>query len=42
MYDEIEKQKLTTSEYFLLMILCFIICLFGYILGKLILAMIGG
>ena len=42
MYDEIEKEKLTTAEFLALMILCFALCIIGYIIGKVILAAIGG
>jgi len=42
MYDEIEKEKLTTAEFFVLMILCFALCIIGYIIGKVIIAMLGG
>jgi len=42
-YDDIEeKEPLTTTEFFVLMVLCAILCIVGYIIGKVILAAMGG
>lgn len=41
-YDEEEKRKLTGLEFFVLMIICAILCIVGYIIGKILLAMISG
>jgi len=43
MYDDIEeKRQLTPTEFFVLMVLCAVLCIVGYIIGKVILAVIGG
>jgi len=41
-YDDIdEKEPLTMGEFVLFMILCAILCIFGYLIGRALLAMAG-
>ena len=43
MYDDIEeKEKMTTTEFLVFMILCVAICLVGYIIGCAIISIFGG
>jgi len=41
-YDVEDKEPLSMEEFLILMVVCFFLCLFGYIIGRIILTLFGG